>query len=80
MHDNDTPARPRLRPRPQDHLPPARLLTPEEVADRLTVTPRMVRRLHERRELRAVKVGRFVRFAESEVERYVREHSVGGAA
>ena len=41
---------------------PHRLLTTEEVAERLSVSPRFVRKLVERRQLSQVKLGRSVRF------------------
>ena len=41
---------------------PHRLLTTEEVAERLSVSPRFVRKLVKRRQLSQVKLGRSVRF------------------
>ena len=43
------------------------LLTIEEAAERLGVTPRMIRRLTTSRRLPFVKVGRLVRFRESDI-------------
>ena len=41
---------------------PKRLLTTEEVAKRLSVSPRFVRKLVKRRQLSQIKLGRSVRF------------------
>ena len=85
MHDDDCSERPvrRIPKREGLDVSPISatgLLDADEVAQRLRVTPRMVRRLWERRELLAVKIGRHVRFTEAEVQRFIREHSAGGAA
>ncbi len=56
------------------------LLDQEATARRLGVSPRMVRRLWQRRELRAVKVGKLVRFAPAEIDRFIRDNQASGAA
>lgn len=48
-----------------------RLLTIEEAAERLGVTPRMIRRLTTTRRLPFVKVGRLVRFREADLAEFV---------
>ncbi|MFV2022518.1 helix-turn-helix domain-containing protein [Micromonospora sp. LOL_023] len=53
-----------------------RLVTPEEVAARLRVTPRFVRRLVADRRIEYVKVGRLVRFEESAVAAYVERNRI----
>ncbi|MFA7265819.1 MAG: helix-turn-helix domain-containing protein [Candidatus Nanopelagicales bacterium] len=86
MYDNDCEERPtrRLPKRePVESLSLARsgaLLDYEQTGERLGVSARMVRRLWERRELMAVKVGRHVRFTEAEIARFIRDNSAGGAA
>jgi excisionase family DNA binding protein len=47
------------------------LLTEDEVAQWLRVTPRMVRRLRAERRLKYLKVGRYVRFRPADVEEYL---------
>lgn len=47
------------------------LLDMDAAAGRLGVTPRMVRKLWETRKLSGVKVGRFVRFTERDIDEYV---------
>ena len=54
----------------------ARLLTIDQAADRLGVTPRMIRRLTSSRRLPYVKVGRLVRISEFEVGRFVEASTV----
>jgi len=54
----------------------ASLLTIEEAAERLGVTPRMIRRLTTSRRLPFVKVGRLVRFRETDIARCVEEWTV----
>jgi len=49
-----------------------RLLTVEEVAKRLSVALRTVRRLIDRGELPAHRIGRMVRISEDDLERYIR--------
>jgi excisionase family DNA binding protein len=56
-----------------------RLLSIEEVADRLGVQPRFVRRLVQQRRLRHYKVGRFVRFHPDDVDRFVEDGRVDPA-
>jgi excisionase family DNA binding protein len=51
-------------------------LTIEEAAERLGVTPRMIRRLTTSRRLPFVKVGRLVRFRESDIALYVDQCTV----
>lgn len=53
-----------------------RLLTIEEAAERLGVTPRMIRRLTTSRRLPFVKVGRLVRFREADLAHCVDEWTV----
>ena len=48
----------------------------EGAADFLCVTPRMVRELWARRELAGIKVGKHVRFHQSDLDRYVSDHRV----
>lgn len=50
---------------------PEPLLTLEEAAARTGTTPRLIRRLVERRELPSVKVGRYVRIAPRDLESYI---------
>lgn len=54
----------------------ASLLTIEEAAERLGVTPRMIRRLTTSRRLPFVKVGRLVRFRETDIARCVEDWTV----
>ena len=56
--------------------PRARLLTIEEAADRLGVTPRMIRRLTADRRLPFVKVGRLVRIRDADIAECVDEWTV----
>jgi excisionase family DNA binding protein len=53
----------------------ARLLTVEEVASRWKMHPDFVRRQQWSGELRATRMGRFVRFSEAEVARWERRHT-----
>ncbi|MBB1256595.1 excisionase family DNA-binding protein [Streptomyces alkaliterrae] len=53
-----------------------RLLTVQEVAERLGTSVRFPRRLIEERRIAFVKVGRHVRIAESAVASYVRANTV----
>jgi excisionase family DNA binding protein len=48
-----------------------KLLTPEEAAERLNITPRHVRRLVFERRIAYRKVGRFVRFHPDDLAEYV---------
>jgi len=50
-----------------------RLMTPEEVAERLAITPKTVRRFLREGRLKAVKVGRLWRVRESDLLRYMGE-------
>jgi len=50
----------------------SQLITVEEVAKRLSVVPRTVRRLIDRRELPAHRIGRTVRISEDDLERFIR--------
>lgn len=52
------------------------LLAINEVAERLNVTPRFVRRLIAERRIRYFKLGRHVRVAEEDLDAWVRERSV----
>jgi excisionase family DNA binding protein len=53
-----------------------KLLTPEEAAERLNITPRHVRRLVFERRIAYRKVGRFVRFHPDDLVEYVAAHRV----
>lgn len=53
-----------------------RLLTVQEVADRLGTTVRFPRRLIEERRIEYVKIGRHVRIPEQVVEAFVAAHTV----
>ncbi|MER7396958.1 excisionase family DNA-binding protein [Streptomyces sp. NPDC000151] len=53
-----------------------RLLTVQEVADRLGTTVRFPRRLIEERRIEYVKIGRHVRIPERVVEAFVTAHTV----
>lgn len=55
----------------------ARLITAEEAAERLAVSPRHVRQLIARRELPVVRVGGAVRVWSSDIDTYIREHRRG---
>lgn len=52
---------------PEARTRAGQLLTIEEAAERLGVTPRMIRRLTSSRRLPFVKVGRLVRFREADI-------------
>jgi len=52
---------------------PDRLLTPEEVCDRLGVSSRWLKRALEEQRIQPTKMGRLNRFPESLVERLVRD-------
>lgn len=56
--------------------PKAALLTIDQAAERLGVTPRMIRRLTASRRLPFVKVGRLVRFNDSDVAQFVVDSTV----
>jgi excisionase family DNA binding protein len=56
-----------------------KLLTMEEAAERLNITPRHVRRLVFERRIAYRKVGRFVRFHPDDLAEYVAAHRVGVA-
>jgi excisionase family DNA binding protein len=53
-----------------------KLLTPEEAADRLNITPRHVRRLVFERRIAYRKLGRYVRFHPDDLAEYVAAHRV----
>ena len=53
-----------------------RLLTMEEAAERLRITPRHVRRLVFERRIAYRKLGRYVRFHPDDVAEYVAAHRV----
>jgi len=61
----------------QPHPDPVGLLDVAEVAARLGVTVRFVRRLVAERRIPYVKVGKFVRFDPAEVEQWIDDHRVG---
>lgn len=52
------------------------LLTIEQAAEQLGVTPRMIRRLTGNRQLPFVKVGRLVRIREDDIANFVSESTV----
>ena len=52
------------------------LLAINEVAERLNVTPRFVRRLIAERRIRYFKLGRHVRLAQDDVDEWVRQRGV----
>ena len=52
------------------------LLTRQEAADRLNVTPRFVTRCVQERRIRYVRVGRMVRIPESAIAEYVQANTV----
>lgn len=52
-------------------MPESRLLTQEEAAEYLNTSKSHVRRLWDRRELAAVKVGNLVRFDLADLDRYI---------
>jgi excisionase family DNA binding protein len=56
-----------------------KLLTMEEAAERLCITPRHVRRLVFERRIAYRKVGRFVRFHPDDLAEYVAAHRVEAA-
>ena len=53
-----------------------RLLVIDEVAERLNVSARFVRRLIAARRIRYFKIGRHVRIAEDDIDAWVRQRSV----
>ncbi len=53
-----------------------KLLTPEEVCERLNVTRRWLRRADEKQTLPRVKVGSLNRYPESAIESYIESQSV----
>ncbi len=52
------------------------LLTPEEAAERLSTTKRFIRRLVEERKITFIKVGRFIRFTDADLDTYIAERKV----
>ncbi len=56
------------------------LLCIEEVADRLGVSVRFVRRLVDERRIRFYKIGRYVRFDAADVERFIESGRVDAIA
>ncbi|MDZ7676918.1 MAG: helix-turn-helix domain-containing protein [Acidimicrobiales bacterium] len=60
-----------------DRAGPRSLLTIAEVADRLGVTVRHVRRLVHERRIPYVKWGRLLRFDPDEIEEWIAHHHVG---
>ena len=57
-----------------------RLLTIEQVAERLAVARRTVFRLIEKGDIRAVKIGRLTRIRESDLERYIAQLGEGNGS
>ena len=53
-----------------------RLLTKNEAADRLNVSPRFVERCIAQRRIRFVRVGRFIRIPESAIDEFVEAGTV----
>jgi excisionase family DNA binding protein len=56
------------------------MLRPEEVAERLNVSLRFIRRLCHERRVPYTKVGKFVRFDADELEAWIVTHRVGPQA
>jgi excisionase family DNA binding protein len=56
------------------------MLTPEEVAERLNISLRFIRRLCHERRVPYTKVGKFVRFDAEELEAWIMTHRVGPEA
>lgn len=54
-----------------------KLLTPEEVADHLKVSVKLIRALARTGKLRAAKVGRLWRFRPEDVDRFLNRHTNG---
>jgi len=54
-----------------------RLLTAEEVAERLQVTVAWVHEMARREEMPSLKLGKFRRFSSEAIEDWLREHQVG---
>lgn len=52
------------------------LMDIDDVAERLSVSPRFVRRLVEERRITFLKIGRHVRFDRSDVERWIESQRV----
>lgn len=53
-----------------------RLVTVEELAERLSVHPRTIQRLVERQEIRAVRVGRQFRFRREWIEEWIQRNTL----
>jgi excisionase family DNA binding protein len=54
-----------------DETPPDQLLTVDAAADRLSTSPRFIRRLIAERRIEFVKVGRYVRISESALNDFI---------
>jgi len=54
-----------------------RLLTAEEVAERMQVTVAWVHEMARREEMPSLKLGKFRRFSSEAIEEWLREHQVG---
>lgn len=61
-------------------MPKAKLLTPEEVCERLNITMRHFRGLLFREELPRVRVGGLVRVLESDIDAYIERQRQGVAS
>lgn len=48
-----------------------KLLTIEEAAEYLSITPRMIRRLLEQKKLPVYRIGKHIRFAEADLEIFI---------
>jgi excisionase family DNA binding protein len=57
-----------------------RLLTSDEVADRLGVSERQLRYMVSRRDIDSVRIGRLVRFTEDAVADYIKRQTVQATA
>ena len=55
------------------------LLTPEQAADILVVSPRYIRRLIQERRLDHTKIGRYIRIRRSDLEKFIAAGSRGSA-
>jgi excisionase family DNA binding protein len=55
----------------QNEMPAGRLLTVDAAADRLSTSPRFIRRLIAERRIEFVKIGRYVRISESALHDFI---------
>jgi excisionase family DNA binding protein len=52
------------------------LLTPQEAADYLNVSLRMVRRIIETKRISYIKIGKHIRFDKNEIDAYLSAHTI----